>query len=535
MFGLLRGGGCRRHHPAFSGRLVVVVRAFSSREGSGGGGGGGQGRQDRSGHNNRFKLDALPFSVSPEEALERFRKWARTDQGLTYLLNSNSIRIGAAYCPVWSFQVNIRFVLQDKENGRRRLDWKPDIFSVYGNQSVVHIPGLSAYAGYNYRRSLLNAVHNTSLVFLGDQTVPWDGSWMLRNMKLANGQALPINVDPWNATRGLAFSILKQELTDVAQAQASDLGTVQVQTEIVSSRRVYMPTYIIDYKVLGVEYQSYISGADAGAGVSGISHKVWNVSDQDFSRASQSFLSQAAAAVQTSARVLGGRHLGVLLVSILQLVGSLAGRLLLRLPIVGAFAGLFVGFRKVIQPWIGARYDAAQWERQREHEATMEDRFDHQDDFVDSGPALRYFQANRQKILRHLSGETQHETGDFDWYKEWEEWARRVYSQQQQQQQQQSSNEYYQNQQQQQQQQRRTQQRQKAEYQWDFDVNNPYSVLGISRGASKTEVSAAFRREMLKYHPDTIQATASDAEKERATERSKLISAAYRQIKSQMK
>jgi hypothetical protein len=356
---------------------------------------------------------------------------------------------------------------------------------------------------------------------------------MLRNMRLPNGQTLPVEPDPWNATRGLAFSILKQELTDVAQAQASDLGNVHVQTEIISSRRVYMPTYIIDYKVLGVEYQAYISGADAGSGVSGISHKVWNVSDTDKDIA-QSFLSQAAAVVQTSTRVLGGRYLGMLLVSILQLFGSLVGRLLLRLPIVGAFAGIFVGFRKVVQPWFGARYDAAQWERQREHEATMEDRFDHQDDFVDSGPAQRYYQANRQEILRHLSGENQHETGSFDWYKEWEEWARRVYSQQQQQQQQQSNYEYYQKQQQQQTQYPRQKQKQKEDYQWDFNVNDPYSVLGISRGATKTEVSAAFRREMLKYHPDTTQAT-SEAEKARATERSKLISAAYRQIKSQMK
>jgi len=61
-----------------------------------------------------------------------------------------------------------------------------------------------------------------------------------------------------------------------------------------------------------------------------------------------------------------------------------------------------------------------------------------------------------------------------------------------------------------------------------------YSVLGIKRGASKAEVSAAFRREMLKHHPDT-QANSSEAEKARATERSKYISEAYRKIKNEMK
>ena len=77
-------------------------------------------------------------------------------------------------------------------------------------------------------------------------------------------------------------------------------------------------------------------------------------------------------------------------------------------------------------------------------------------------------------------------------------------------------------------------QKKKPEFQWDFDPNDPYSVLGVARGASKSEVSAAFRKEMLKHHPDT-QAGASEAQKLRAVERSKLITEAYRKIKTQMK
>jgi hypothetical protein len=36
---------------------------------------------------------------------------------------------------------------------------------------------------------------------------------------------------------------------------------------------------------------------------------------------------------------------------VLQFFGSLAARLLLRLPLIGALGGAFVGFRKIIQPW----------------------------------------------------------------------------------------------------------------------------------------------------------------------------------------
>ena len=56
----------------------------------------------------------------------------------------------------------------------------------------------------------------------------------------------------------------------------------------------------------------------------------------------------------------------------------------------------------------------------------------------------------------------------------------------------------------------------------------------MDRNASTSEVSAAFRKEMLKHHPD-VQAGASDEDKEKAMERSKLITEAYRKIKSERK
>jgi curved DNA-binding protein CbpA len=182
------------------------------------------------------------------------------------------------------------------------------------------------------------------------------------------------------------------------------------------------------------------------------------------------------------------------------------------------------------------RFANAAWEREREHESLESKYPEHADDFVDNGSAKRFYEKNKESILRSLSGKAQHEEGQYDWYKEWEEWARR-----QQQQQQQAYGGYgqqygYRQQQQQQQYQRQQQQAKKPppKYQWDFNPDDPYSVLGIKRGATKKEVSEAFRKNMLKYHPD-VMANASDAAKERATERSKLITEAYRKIKAEMK
>ena len=165
-------------------------------------------RTTNSSNKKGFNLQALPFSISPEEALESFRKWAQDDQGLRYLMSFNSVKIGAAYVPVWSFNMNIRFKQQTSSKGRSSYSWKPSIFEGYdrgGSQSrqdVIYLPGgLSAYAGYSYRRSLINAVHSTTLIFMGDDTEPF-GNWMLKPMMLRE-TGFPIHVipDAWCSTQ----------------------------------------------------------------------------------------------------------------------------------------------------------------------------------------------------------------------------------------------------------------------------------------------------------------------------------------------
>jgi DnaJ-class molecular chaperone len=59
-------------------------------------------------------------------------------------------------------------------------------------------------------------------------------------------------------------------------------------------------------------------------------------------------------------------------------------------------------------------------------------------------------------------------------------------------------------------------------------------VLGIDRYTSDSEVSNAFRKEILQYHPDT-QPNATEARKRRSIERAKLITEAYRKIKTERK
>lgn len=112
------------------------------------------------------------------------------------------------------------------------------------------------------------------------------------------------------------------------------------------------------------------------------------------------------------------------------------------------------------------RYASAEWERQREREASHLDKVEHIDDFIDTGNAKKFFQANREQILRQFAGTNEHTEGTYDWYSSWEKWARQQWEQQQQQ-------GYTQQRQQQGRRPRQQSARPQKEFVWDFDPNDP--------------------------------------------------------------
>ena len=58
-------------------------------------------------------------------------------------------------------------------------------------------------------------------------------------------------------------------------------------------------------------------------------------------------------------------------------------------------------------------------------------------------------------------------------------------------------------------------------------MNDPYSVLGISRGATDDEIKKAYRALSRKYHPD---ANINNPNKDQAEAKFKEIQQAYQQI-----
>lgn len=508
----------------------------------------------RRGGYRKFQLDALPFSVTVDEALKRFDRWSR-DEGIVSLLSLGSTKITPTYAPFYYFDLNVRFL--DKRTNTLAT---PEPFRSAYPQSpngVLHLPGVAAYAGFSFRRSLIDPIHNTTPLFLQGSIVPF-GQWMLEPIQ-HDGELLHVEVDPWNATKERAFNVVYEELQDLRVATE-----VTVETERLSSRRIYMPTYVIDYTLLGISYRAFISACDGSIGVSGTSHTTTfskgSAGDQVIGGA-RSFLSDMVSRNPTNGlarmlRTVGFRvNLALPLTSWFARVGAKVLVLLAtRLHIVALAGGILMGYRKLVRPFVSDREAGAEWERQRVHEAQSPDSY-HEDSFRDTGIAKRYFEKHQRRILRALREEEGRgaETDGQEWYSQWEQWAREQFEQAQRHAYQEQQ-EFYRQQQhgrgesrgdhnegtrhrQQQRRSRRSmdqEQAKKKEYDWDFDPSDPYSVLGIKRGATKDEVSKAFRREMLKHHPD-VQAGASEEEKDRATERSKLVSDAYRKIKSSLK
>ena len=86
---------------------------------------------------------------------------------------------------------------------------------------------------------------------------------------------------------------------------------------------------------------------------------------------------------------------------------------------------------------------------------------------------------------------------------------------------------YWQQHNQQQQQQRQQQQQKKSEEAFD-----PYSILGISRTATRTEIVAGYKEQMKLYHPDRVQHLGEILRKA-AHERTLAIQAAYEALLGQ--
>lgn len=149
---------------------------------------------------------------------------------------------------------------------------------------------------------------------------------------------LDVFPDPWNATRERAFSVVYDELNDIANPYLNDQSDpkVQVEVERLSSKRIYMPTYVIEYTILGVTYQAFVSGCDASVEVSGISHNTMFEGSDEMVKGAASFLSRRAAPIAASALQFFGLRP---FVALGQVMWGFVSRIAMKVHIFGFLAG----------------------------------------------------------------------------------------------------------------------------------------------------------------------------------------------------
>lgn len=284
---------------------------------------------------------------------------------------------------------------------------------------------LAAYSGFSFRRSLVDPIHNTTLVFKNESVVPF-GSWMLNPMEF-QGKSLDVFPDPWNATRERAFSVIYDELHEMVNSD--EQSKEQVEVERLSSRRIYMPTYLVEYTILGVTYQAFVSGCDASIEVSGISHNsIFNAGSKGDAvfKGAASFLSKRAAPMAATALQFFGLRP---FVAAGQIIWGLVSRIAMKFHIIGLLGGgAVMAWRKLVRPYLDHRATSEEWKQQREHEARVES-FQYCEFRDTSGAAHAYFDQNRQRILRHLRGQEgrENQTEGQEWYSQWEEWAKQQF------------------------------------------------------------------------------------------------------------
>ena len=273
---------------------------------------------------------------------------------------------------------------------------------------------------------MVDPIHNTTLVFKNESIVPF-GSWMLNPMEF-RGKSLDIFPDPWNATRERAFSVIYDELHDMANGD-EHAPEVQVEVERLSSRRIYMPTYVVEYTILGVTYQAFVSGCDASIEISGISHNtIFNTGSKGDAvfKGAASFLSQRAAPMAATALQFFGLRP---FIAAGQFIWAFVSRIAMKFHIIGLLGGgAVMAWRKLVRPYLDDRAASEEWKQQRDHEARM-DSFQYHEFRDATGTAQAYFARNKQRILRHLRGKEgrQQQTEGQEWYSQWEEWAKQQF------------------------------------------------------------------------------------------------------------
>lgn len=472
-------------------------RAFSSR-GDGGSGSSGFDPSDE-----RF-LEVVPYKLDSKAAWRAFAEFI--DRNTTYNASQwvdreswtpvepepgkRGARMTAVYMPFWAFDATI---VAETADGTvlRRTPYYPE------SPTELRALATQVYAGHSFRRPLVHAAVRMPKL---PRTEVFSG----KALTLPDGT--PVDVDAWSTHDATALDIMGRAVVEVERSTTGMGADTRVRAEDIVSRRVMLPVFLFEYPALGEWWRVHVNGVTGQH--AGLSHPGFFgalKSDMDVVRKGGS---------NALTRLLPQDRTNLVwpALVVLQWLSRIV-----PLPLVAGAAvvtAVLRGAYKRSSPLRERKASFQEWretvqeERQRQRSATFAWSFRGETPGRDRGHQRHKESAKQQQEHR------------------------------QQQQQQNARTQARRN--------AKSQARAKAEESRKagkargpprVDPGNYYALYGLQDkgpAATQAEVNAAFRKEMMRWHPDTNQ-TNPDVDLEAAGERTRQLLEAHKTMRSAQK
>jgi DnaJ domain len=503
------------------------------------------------------ETEALPFKLSQNDALAKYHEWAKSNTPFASV--PRPVSVSSVYLPFWVFTADF---------------YHPELPSYFGGcDRDISGPTMQVYAGHTYPRAMVEVVKTeidadkhrvdysssgphsrlsrpftSSFLEIGE-AASLDGS--KRGIFSRAPQAV-VDIEPFKTYEATAWSIARAAY--VARKQSlhpeKHMDLARARFDEVESYRVLLPCHIVEYKYLTQPFRVFVNaysgqcfGIQQSSIFSGLSDLGKSFSSED-----------AARLLRRIAETDIGRFLPPAgIAAIVQALSTILRpmvKFLLWPPFV-LTAVVTIGGYAAVKGTSSLRAQRAyfmEWEETKKteeaHQATMSDSWA----FRPSGTSAR---ERRREAEREMKREKQRREEEEAWRRQrqreeeaaerakksrwgWSSWGG-------------GSSTGDQQQQQQQQQQRtstsssstsgagaKAKAKPTGRMPPAVNANDYYAVLGIkhlvaSGGTSAVtteEISKAFRRELMKYHPDSNRGEGG-YDQEACTERTRQIIAAY--------
>lgn len=486
-----------------------LARAASSSSSSGGG------------------TEAIPFSLSPAEARSTFDAWVKSST--PYLTAPTVKGVEAVFLPFWIFAADSEVVVELPGGKVERLT---RVSSTSPSSPPLHPrfpPSLFVYSGHGLPRGLVQAVQNSP----ADRIRPYSSAflpsfnftvepfavfettaWAIareQHVRALIESALRAAVaergpgGPQAAAALRAFSAAPRATAVAAAAAAAGVRLRSSTFSSVRSRRVLLPAFVVTYRSFGEDFRVVING---------VTGEAYGVAEEFVIPALQSLLRAAAGGARSAGPALLdllhrfrlNPQLTTALVTFLANALRPALKILMWPPfLVGSFFA-FSGY--LLSTHLGPvrrhRRTFAEYEEARESERRSQRGMD---------PEHWHFRGDAEDFAREQERERERERErepEREQEREQErEWARERKAEAEEQRRKRASRGG-----------RRT-----GKLPPPVDERDPYAVLGVPRSATTAELAAAFRKQLLLYHPDHAEASGFDVQA--ASDRTRLVMEAY--------